>query len=220
MIGGGERVYVVARDELFPDGAPHGYEPGGAESFRRIHERGFFAEREAVEEDPSLKQIIPYAVVVRDSRVFLFRRTDRGGERRLYGLRSVGVGGHVNPVDDGDVVARALRREVEEELELPTGWVSRFVGLLNDDTTPVGAVHVGVVAVVEPGKGRVRVREEDTMSGSFVSKADLLELHARERETFETWSALLLDRIDEVLAWQPPPGSSSPTPSPTPTSTT
>ena len=220
MSGEGEQVYVVPRDELFPDGAPHGYVPVGAESFRLIHERGFFAERAAVEEDPSLKQIIPYAVVLQDSSVFLFRRTNGGGERRLYGLRSVGVGGHVNPVDDGDVIALALRREVEEELVLPPGWLSRFVGLLNDDSTPVGSVHVGVVAVVEPGKGVVAVREEDTMSGSFVSKADLLDLHAAERETFETWSALLLDRIDEVLAWQPPPDSSSPTPSPTPTSTT
>lgn len=216
-----ERVYVVPREELFPGGsAPHGCVPLTPDMLRRIYGRGYFAERAAVEEDPGLKQIIPYAVVVRDGSVFTFRRTDGGGEKRLHGLRSVGVGGHVNPPDAGDVVHHALRRELEEELYLPRGWRARVVGLLNNDATPVGSVHVGVVAVVEPGSGVVKVRETDTMSGGFSSRADLLDLHARERGTFEGWSALLLDRLDEVLAWTQPDVSFSPTANPTPTSTT
>jgi len=118
------------------------------------------------------------------------------------------------------VIHDALRRELAEELCLPPHWQARVVGLVNNDTTSVGSVHIGVVAVVDPGPGSVKVREEDTMSGSFVDRAALLALHARERESFEGWSALLLDRLDEVLAWGRPPGSGSPTPKPTPTSTT
>jgi predicted NUDIX family phosphoesterase len=220
VIAGGEQVYVVPRSELFPQGAPRGFVAGGREAIRRIYARGYFAVRAWVEEDPGLKQIIPYAVVVRDERVFLFRRTDRGGERRLHGLRSIGVGGHVNPPDFEDVIRRGLRRELTEELYLPPGWRSHLAGILNDDTTRVGSVHTGVVAVVEPGEGLVKVREEDTMSGSFVSREDLLDLHARERESFEGWSALLIDKLDEVLAWGRQQGSSSPTPNRTPTSTT
>lgn len=220
MTDTGERVYVVPRAALFPGGAPHGYVPGVAGHFRVIAEQGYFAERARVEDDPSLKQIIPYAVVARSDQVFLFRRTRRGAERRLHGLRSVGVGGHVNPEDTADPVRCALRREVDEELSLPRGWLPRFVGLLNDDTTAVGAVHLGIVAVVEPGQGLVKVREEDTMTGSFVSRTDLLRLHAGERASFETWSALLIDRLDEVLAWGPLDDSSSPTAKPTRTSTT
>ncbi|MHC4223472.1 MAG: hypothetical protein ACYSUN_05740 [Planctomycetota bacterium] len=220
MIAGIEQVYVVPRTELFPDGAPHGFVAGGKEAVRRIYARGYFAVRAWVEEDPSLKQIIPYAVVVRGGEIFLFRRTDRGGERRLHGMRSIGVGGHVNPADFEDVIRRGLRRELTEELYLPQGWRARTVGILNNDTSRVGSVHTGVVAVVEPGEGLVKVREEDTMSGSFVSRKDLLELHARERESFEGWSALLIDKLDEVLAWGRQQDSSSPTPNRTPTSTT
>jgi predicted NUDIX family phosphoesterase len=133
----------------------------------------------------------------------------------------VGVGGHVNPADAGpDVVGAALARELCEELHLPAGWRARIAGFVNDDATPVGSVHFGVVAVVDPGAGDVRVREADTMSGTFVPRGDLLRLHARERDSFEGWSALLLDRLDEVLAWARPRASSSTTRSTTPTSTT
>ncbi len=215
-----ERVYVVPRADLFPDGAPHGFRRAGPEFFGRIYGRGFFADRAAVEEDPSLKQVIPYALVTRPGQVFLFRRTSKGGEKRLFGLRSIGVGGHVNPVDEGDVIHDALRRELNEELCLPGPWQARIAGLVNNDTTAVGSVHVGVVAVVTPGPGSVRVREDDTMCGAFASREDLLALHARERDSFEGWSALLLDRLDEVLTWGRPDGSSTRTPRATPTSST
>jgi predicted NUDIX family phosphoesterase len=215
-----ERVYVVPRAELFPDGAPHGFFRGSPDLFGRIYARGFFADRDRVEEDPSLKQVIPYALVVRIGEVFLFRRGDRGGERRLHGLLSVGVGGHVNPEDAGDVVHDALRRELREEICLPPRYEARVVGLVNNDLTAVGSVHVGVVAVVDPGPFPVKVREEDTMSGAFVGRADLLALHARARESFEGWSALLLDRLDEVLAWGRPHDFPTRTPRPTRTSTT
>jgi predicted NUDIX family phosphoesterase len=216
----GERVYVVPRAELFPDGAPHGFFRAGPEFFGRIYARGYFADRGGVEEDPSLKQVIPYAIVARDDAVFLCRRSDRGGERRLHGLLSVGVGGHVNPEDRADVIGDALRRELREELVLPARCDTRIVGLVNNDATPVGSVHIGVVAVVEPGPGVVKVREADTMSGDFVGRAELLSLHARSRERFEGWSALLIDRLDEVLEWGRQPGSSTPVPRATPTSTT
>lgn len=215
-----EQVYVVPRRELFPDGVPHGFVPLEARWIDRIYDRGFFADRDRVEDDPTLKQVIPYAVLARAGDVFLFRRTNGGGEKRLFNLRSIGVGGHVNPEDAGDVVRAGLRREVEEELSLPSAaWEPRILGLLNDDSTPVGEVHVGVVALVVPGPGPVAVREEDTMTGSFVGRDELMALHARERGTFESWSALLLDRLDEVLAWRRDV-SSIPTPRATRTSTT
>ena len=220
MIQSQERVYVVPRATLFPDGAPQGVFKADAAVFECIYAHGYFADRAPVEDDPSLKQIIPYAVVVRDGSVFAFRRTNRGGEQRLFGKRSIGVGGHVNPVDERDVVQDALRRELEEELCLPPHWQARVVGLINDDETAVGSVHLGVIAVVEPGEGSVSVREEDTMTGAFVGRADLLALYTRERDTFEGWSALLLDRLDEVLQWARPHSSSSRIPNVTPTSTT
>lgn len=225
---GNEQVYVVPRRTLFGASAPHGFVPGVDRWLPLLRDAGRFSLRDEVEEDATLKQIIPYAVIVRGDEIFLFRRTDRGGERRLFGLRSIGVGGHVNPVDrshheDGpDVVDGALRRELAEEVVLPERWRARLVGLLNDDSTSVGTVHVGVVAVVEVApEDEVSVREQDRMSGSFVGRAALLELHANQREGFESWSALLIDRFDEVLRWAPSThDSSSPTPKETPTSST
>ena len=44
-----------------------------------------------------------------------------GREKRLHGLLSTGVGGHINPVDEagrGEVLMRGLRREVSEEVEI------------------------------------------------------------------------------------------------------
>ena len=211
MIRAKERVYVVRRRDLFAEDAPRGFVPGTGSWLETVYAKGFFAERDAVEEDPSLKQVIPYAVIERAGGIFCFRRSNRGGEKRLFGLRSIGVGGHVNPEDGDDVVRDALHRELDEELLMPAGWTYRLAGLLNDDTTPVGSVHVGVVAVVDPGPGEVSVRERDMMSGAFARAGDLLELHATERESFESWSALLLNSIEEVIGCPVPEGSSSTT---------
>ncbi len=235
-----ERVFAVPRASVAGGNVPHGYWPTPIDEFGRLERGGEFHERAPVEVDPSLKQLIPYAIVVRDAEVFLFRRTKGGGEKRLHGLRSIGVGGHVNPVDahspagaGGAILDRALERELHEELVLPGVSAARFVGLLNDDSTAVGSVHLGVVAVVEPAPGSVLVREHDTMTGGFVHRDELRAMHRDERDSFESWSALLIDKLDEVLACPTPhtrtlpllksPGAadwSTPTPSETPTSTT
>ncbi|HEU4395589.1 MAG TPA: hypothetical protein VFS92_08485 [Planctomycetota bacterium] len=206
-----EFVLVVPRARLFDDRYPHGFEPflpGDRERLlERVREHGFFVERRHAERDPSLKQVIPYALLDRGGDVFLMRRLPRGGEARLHGKLSVGVGGHVNPIDDPaevdgaadalDALDAGLRREVLEEVEVEGSWEASPVGLINDDATPVGAVHFGLVYRVGV-EGEVRVRERDALEGSFAPRIEVLARLARERERFETWSALLLDRLDEA----------------------
>lgn len=203
-----EFVYVVKRSDLFPRSTPHGLDVLTTTARERLvtclRERGFFVERRHAEIDPSLKQVIPYCVVARGDEVFLMRRLSGGGEARLRGKRSIGVGGHVNPIDDvvdeqQDVIEAGMLRELEEEMVLPSTWSSHAVGLLNDDTTEVGSVHVGLVQVVRVD-GDVTVRETEMLEGDFVTVTALRELCVAERDTFETWSALLIDRLDEVLA--------------------
>jgi predicted NUDIX family phosphoesterase len=101
-------------------------------------------------------------------------------------------------VDGADVLALGLRREIEEELAIDGAWTVRAVGTLNDDSTDVGSVHLGLVHVVR-AEGGVRVRETENLTGAFTSAADLVRLCRDERATFETWSALLVDRLDDVL---------------------
>jgi predicted NUDIX family phosphoesterase len=153
---------------------------------------GRYLERAVAEEDPDHKQLIPYVVVRDGDKVFLMERTDAGGDRRLHGKASIGVGGHLNPVDDGeDALMAGLRREWTEELV--AGWTPdfRLVGMLNDDTNPVGAVHLGVVFEVDAAGRPIEVRERDKLMGGFATAETIQAAWDR----LETWSQLVADAI-------------------------
>lgn len=210
-----EFVYVVPRGTLFPDHYPHGFQPFGVEgascpardALGRALEDGFFVERAYAERTPSLKQLIPYCLVVCDGQVLLVKRTKRGGEARLHDKHSIGIGGHINPEDvEGrtgiDVVAAGTQREVGEELDVKGTYEVRRIGLLNDDSNPVGAVHVGVVQLVVV-HGSVEIREKDALEGRLIDPKELVELRA-SGANFETWSSMLLDRLPELLRQEQP----------------
>lgn len=240
-----EFVFVVPRLKLFPEWTPHGLATFGEETsraeFGRVIEReGFFVERGYAERQPSLKQLIPYTIVRRQEEVLLLRRTDQGGEVRLHQKLSIGVGGHVNPVDaelpegapvpkiDGnpvnpkfarrlDPLATATHREViQEELEVTGETRLTTIGLLNDDTTPVGAVHVGLVQVLDIVDGDARVREVDQLEGTFTS-VDELRKQLADGANFETWSALLIPELDRVFGMAARAEGTGPSPSKTAT---
>lgn len=213
-----EFVLVVPRTELFRQCTPHGLLPfgdGAPESaFREVVDlHGHFVEREFAERTPALKQVIPYSIVVRrgtapGGEVLRLRRTRKGGEARLHDKLSIGVGGHINPVDAPSAsqasdsrsvcIVNATRREVvEEELAFGGPWSVTAVGLLNDDTNPVGAVHVGLVQVVTVD-GSVTVRETDQLEGSFATVGALQE-ELTAGANFETWSSLLIPHLDRLL---------------------
>ena len=210
-----EFVWVVKRDALFRGRYPHGLEVldewSMAETVARVLEEGFFVERRHAERDLTLKQVIPYCVVARGGSVLRMRRLARGGEKRLAGKRSVGIGGHLNPVDAAapeGLLAGGLRREVLEELVLDGPWTARAVGLINDDSTEVGSVHVGLVHVVETA-ATVAVRETDVLEGEMVGLLDVAESCRQERGTYESWSAFVIERMaapDGVVSFVPPGG--------------
>jgi len=207
-----EFVFVVPRERLFPEHYPQGlvfFGEGLEESALRATwcEHGFFVERARAERTPSWKQVIPYTVVTRGAEVLLLTRTKRGGDARLHDKLTIGVGGHVEPCDlpsptpgaaHRDPVPNATRREVfEEELEIGGTWSLTTVGLLNDDSNAVGAVHVGLVQVLDV-EGEVRIREADTLQGSFVS-AESLTGRLAAGANFETWSSSLIRQLDRLL---------------------
>ena len=147
--------------------------------------------RTAAETDPTWKQIIPYLLLRDRGRLFLMRRTQAGGDTRLHDLWSIGIGGHLDP-GDGDVRS-GLLREFAEELEADWEPEPRVIGLLNDDSTPVGQVHLGVVFVAEAAGRPVSIRETDKLAGEFVAPRDVLRVYDR----METWSQLLFDYMTE-----------------------
>ena len=186
----GERVLVVPREVIVPEPGWLGLRRDGIDAaVAAVAGSAVFMDRAAAEQDPSHKQVIPYLVLRDGERWFLMRRTRAGGDARLHDRWSIGVGGHLNP-GDGDVEG-GLRREWAEELA--ADFVPDFVpvGLLNDDTTPVGAVHVGIVFVADAGGRPVAIRETDKLSGSFATTAEVAEVV----EGMETWSRLVFEAL-------------------------
>jgi predicted NUDIX family phosphoesterase len=151
-----------------------------------------FRPRPEVEIDPSFKQIIPYVVLKHAGQVFHYLRGSGAGEKRLRALRSVGVGGHINPGDaGGDPYRLGMLREVCEEVFLDTAYRESCLGLINDDSTPVGQVHLGIVHVFELDEPNVRRREEQLTAAGFAPVTELL----RRKHEFETWSQFVLDAL-------------------------
>jgi predicted NUDIX family phosphoesterase len=156
-----------------------------------IRREGEFQPRSVMEIDPAWKQVIPYPVLRDGDRWYLMKRTKAGGDARLHDRYSIGVGGHVNPADgglDGDLTA-ALRREWHEELVVDFVPEFRFVGLLNDDTTPVGRVHLGLVVVGDAAGRPVAIRETDKLSGGFAATDEVAAVGDR----LETWSRIAFE---------------------------
>ncbi len=148
--------------------------------------------REQAENDPSYKQLIPYVVLRWGDQLFHYVRGRSGTEARLRSLRSVGVGGHICCEDGAlppDAYRAGMRRELEEEVVLDTACTERTLGLINDDRTPVGRVHLGVVHLLDLREPRVRRREEALAECGFAPLAELRD----QRAAFETWSQFLLE---------------------------
>jgi predicted NUDIX family phosphoesterase len=177
-----------------PDPGWLGITADGLEDFEALVARdGQFRPRAEVEIDRSWKQVIPYLVLRDGPRYFLMRRTQAGGDVRLHDRWSIGVGGHLNPGDGG--VDGGLVREWQEELDADFVPEFRLVGLLNDDTTDVGSVHLGAVYVADAGGRPVAVRETDKLTGAFAEPSEV----ARVADDLETWSRLVFEHLEGAV---------------------
>ena len=195
-----EQVLVVPRDEIPDRAAWYGLRTQGLEGFADLVAReGRYGSRPEMEVDPESKQIIPYLVLRDGPRYFLMRRTRAGADARLHDRYSIGVGGHLNPGDEG--LEGGLRREWAEELVADFVPEFRLVALLNDDTTEVGAVHLGAVYIADAGGRPVAIRETDKLSGEFADPAEV----AAVADRLESWSRLVFEALEPASAVAPEP---------------
>jgi predicted NUDIX family phosphoesterase len=191
-----ERVLVVPSAELDRLGRFQGFCPEAERYLSALLVPAFmqYRPRSEVEDDPGFKQIIPYVVLRCHDAVFCYTRGKSQGEARLHRLRSLGVGGHVSEADAQGrktlaAYESAMRREIEEEVAIKSPGDARRVGLINDDATPVGQVHLGVVHLFELESPQVVPREDGLADAEFLPLATVWT----KRHEFETWSQICVE---------------------------
>jgi predicted NUDIX family phosphoesterase len=189
-----ERVLCVRREDIFPDGAWHGFVSDGLERHQAvIREHHFFMARAKVEDDPTYQQIIPYVVFRHGDLYFLTHRLRASSEKRLRKQYSLGVGGHINPgdLDAGDPIQDGLKREWEEEVIYDGSFETKLIGLLNDESSPVSKVHLGVVFLVDGDSPKIAIRETDKLAGELLTLEEMRIYYLG----MESWSQMVYDRL-------------------------
>lgn len=192
-----ELVLVFPRSLLDEVGDFQGIHLGVEPYVERIldKENTRFLRRSQAENDPAFKQVIPYVIIRKKGRFLHYVRGKGSGEKRLVAMGSIGIGGHINPSDESlfntgrQFYESAVQRELHEELRLDGHLTPRIVALLNDDATPVGRVHFGIVHLCELGEQDVAKNEACITDLRFLTLQELVE----RREQLEGWSQHCLD---------------------------
>lgn len=199
-----EQVLVVQRSVVESVGMFHGLAFNVEDYLEKLFAPGVprFMPRPQAEKDPSFKQLIPYVLISCNGKYLSYVRGKRAGETRLVAKRSMGIGGHINPIDNEvplfadfrEIYTTAVQREVTEEINVESRYSDRIVALLNDDTNEVGQVHLGVVHHWTLDSENVSRREQ------MITQLEFMEIAALQkvRDTMETWSQLCLDGIPKI----------------------
>jgi len=195
----------VIRHSLFDElGSFQGLSFEPEKYLKAILSRGsnFFIPRREAENDPAYKQIIPYALIAFEKRVLHYVRGKKAGEQRLVAKGSIGIGGHMNETDeslfamDEQAYRAGVEREVNEEIKIDTPFEDRIVALLNDDSTEVGRVHLGIVHIFKLKEPNVQKREAMITGLTFLTKEELMA----RRQSLESWSQICLDSLERLLS--------------------
>jgi predicted NUDIX family phosphoesterase len=189
-----EEVLCVKREDIFPDGAWHGFITEGLDRYREVvREHHLFMPRAEVEDDPAYQQIIPYVVFHHGDRYFLTHRLRASAERRLRRQYSLGIGGHINREDlqGGDPIQDGMRREWEEEVIYEGSFDAKLIGLLNDESAPVSKVHLGVVFLIEGDSPQISIRETEKLAGELLTLSEMRIFYLG----MESWSQIVYDRL-------------------------
>jgi predicted NUDIX family phosphoesterase len=156
--------------------------------------------RAEVEKDPNFKQLIPYVIfrhvdAAGGETVLQYTRGKGMGEGRLHSKRSVGIGGHISSDDaannGGNPYDEGMRRELAEEVSIGAPYTMRCVGMINDDQTDVGRVHLGVVYLFDVERPEVRPNETEIIECGFRPVREILA----DMDGFETWSQICVTAL-------------------------
>src|SRR5262245_14920549 len=191
-----ERVLGLPTIRFHASGPFQGFRPFDTNVFEILLDPAHleYRSRMEVETDASFKQLIPYVILRHGGNLFHYTRGAAGAEARLRARRSIGIGGHISAAEDStaaDPYRAGRLRELFEVVQLATPFRERMFGLINDDSTPVGTVHLGVVRLLDLDEPAVRPREAAIAAAGFAPLAELL----RSGEQFESWSRLAMEAL-------------------------
>jgi len=198
-----ENILVIRRSLFDELGSFHGLNFEPDKYLKAILSRGsnFFIPRPEAESNPAYKQIIPYALIVFQNTVLHYVRGKKAGEQRLIAKGSIGIGGHMNETDeslfamDQEAYRAGVEREVNEEIKIDTPFEDQIVALLNDDSTEVGRVHLGIVHIFKLQEPKVQKREAMITGLTFLTREEL----TKRRESLESWSQICVDSLERLL---------------------
>jgi predicted NUDIX family phosphoesterase len=191
-----EQVLVVKTERMRAIQFENGFIPVSSAELQQLCQEVLFIPRSEAEKSSEYKQLIPYSILRMGERIFRYQRTRSGGESRLFQLFSIGVGGHINPedgkvdmVDGMAMIERARLREIQEEFCCKLVGEPGLVGLINDDSNPVGQVHIGVVYEYRLESDQIVPNEaENFMEYGLVRVPEL----TAQMDRFETWSQIVI----------------------------
>lgn len=185
-----EQILVVKRDKFFQEPAWQGIRAVDFSAYlKTINENKEFLPRTLMENDPGYKQVIPYMVFNYEDRYFLMQRQAKATETRLKNKYSLGIGGHIRQEDiSGLNIIDWARREFEEEVEYAGNYEVQPIGILNDDSNPVGEVHVGFVLLLKGDTPKIKVKEE-LKSGVLLDLKECQDFY----DMMENWSQIVFN---------------------------
>ncbi|MCD4741518.1 MAG: phosphoesterase [Desulfobacteraceae bacterium] len=159
-----------------------------------------FKEREIIEKNQDFKQIIPYIMIQTKDLKYIAVYKRKGSEERLHDLWSIGIGGHINPIDANknnhslkQIIIAGMQRELGEELE-KIGDMDQpvFSGIINEEETDVGSVHLGAVFRILTNNKNSYISGEELVDFQWIETEKAVTLN------LELWSKLTLELIELI----------------------
>ncbi len=155
---------------------------------------GTFIDRSLAEVDEGFRQVIPYVAMRQDGKFLVLRRTTKQGERRLHNKISLGVGGHINHEDDVEpwkAFLKGMEREIKEEVKVHVLKLS-YLGAINDLSTPVSRVHIGISFVADVIFEGLNEPEMFTYSWRTLDELE------KSVQDMEGWSSIIFQELKRL----------------------
>lgn len=172
-----EKVLVVPSNIIFKKGRWQGLKKDNLDYYLDLIKNNYqFKRRGDVETDPSWQQIIPYIVFSHNDKFFIYKYLGGAGEKRLIDNYIIGIGGHINQIDENgsDILEIGAMREWQEEVNYKGNLLEKkLVGIVNDDSRPVESVHLGLVYHFVGNSPEISIKEKDKMQGELVNLKDI-----------------------------------------------